>query len=117
MASVLSNGSEASVRRRRRRASRLVELRERYTSETTKARSRIGELIELLFHNPFVTVSRVERALKMTNQGARNLIRDAEQRGWLQDLGASGRGGKTYWVAQDIWDITEAAANYQTHGG
>jgi Fic family protein len=99
------------------RASRLVELRERYTSETTKARSRISELIELLFHNPFVTVSRVERALKMTNQGARNLIRDAEQRGWLQDLGASGRGGKTYWVAQDIWDITQAVANYQTHGG
>jgi len=95
------------------RASRLVELRERYTSETAKARSRIRELIELLFHNPFVTVSRVERALKMTNQGARNLVRDAEKRGWLQDIGAAGRGGKTYWVAQEIWDITAAVAHYQ----
>ena len=45
------------------------------------SRSRVSELIPLMFANPFLTVRRVERALGVTNQGARNLIRDAEERG------------------------------------
>ncbi len=76
-----------------------------------KSRSRVGELLDLLFRNPFVTVTRVERALGMTNQGARNLIRDAAKRGWLVEIGAGGRGGRAYWIADEIWRIRESASS------
>jgi Fic family protein len=94
------------------RAGRLVRQREVYLAEAARSRSRIGELVGLLFANPFVTVRRVERALQITNQGARNLIRDAEGRGWLQQAGVRGRGRRTYWVAQQIFDIIEAPPVY-----
>ena len=93
------------------RASKLVEVRDRYGREAAKSRSRVGELIDLLFRNPFVTVARVERALGMTNQGARNLIRDAARRGWLVEIGTGGRGGRTYWIADEIWHIRESASS------
>lgn len=93
------------------RASKLVEVRDRYAREAAKSRSRVGELLDLLFRNPFVTVTRVERALGMTNQGARNLIRDAAKRGWLVEIGAAGRGGRAYWIADEIWRIRESASS------
>jgi Fic family protein len=89
------------------RASGLVALRQKYTTASAAARSRIGALVDLMFANPFLTVSRVENALGMTNQGARNLLRDASRRGWLEELGLVGRGGRAYWVAHEIWRISE----------
>lgn len=94
------------------RAAALVRLRERYLAESARARSRIAELVGLLFANPFVTVRRVQAALGMTNQGARNLIRDAAARGWLQIFDVVGRGGRTYWIAQDVFTVIEAAPAY-----
>lgn len=94
------------------RAGKLVRLRERYLGESARARSRIGEVVGLLFANPFVTVRRVQAALTMTNQGARNLIRDAETRGWLHVVDVVGRGGRTYWLAQDVFDVIEAPPVY-----
>jgi Fic family protein len=95
------------------RSEKLVALREAYNEDATRARSRVGELISLMFRNPFMTVRRVETSLGVTNQGARNLIRDAVRRGWLQEIGTSGRGGRAYWLAQEIWDVREAAPNYR----
>jgi hypothetical protein len=63
------------------RAGKLVRLRETYLADAARSRSRVGELVALLFANPFVTVRRVEGSLGITNQGARNLIREAESRG------------------------------------
>lgn len=84
------------------RASKLVEVRDRYTREAATSRSRVGQLIDLVFGNPFLTVVRVERALGMTNQGARNLIRDAARRGWVVEVASSGRGPKAYCLAEEI---------------
>jgi Fic family protein len=95
------------------RAGKLVRLRERYLADAARARSRVGELIALFFANPFVTVRRVERALGITNQGARNLIRDAEARGWLTKFAVQGRGGRQYWVAGEVLQIIEAPPLYQ----
>ncbi len=95
------------------RAAQLVEIREAYRAEVATARSRIGGVVDLLFSNPFVTVVRVERALDVTNQGARNLIRDAVARGWLREVGAWGRGGRTYWVADAIWSVIDAPTAYE----
>lgn len=95
------------------RAGKLVRIRERYVTEASHSRSRIGELVTLLFANPFVTVGRVEKSLSITNQGARNLIHDAENRGWLHPSGVSGRGGRRYWVAEEIFTTIEATPAYE----
>jgi Fic family protein len=93
------------------RAGKLVALGEAYVDQATKSRSRVGELVPLVFANPFITVKRVERSLTVTNQGARNLIRDAEGRGWVRPLGVRGR--RQYWLAADIFQIIEAPPLYE----
>jgi Fic family protein len=95
------------------RAGQLVRVREEYVTAAARSRSRIGEVVPLIFANPFVTVRRVEAALKITNQGARNLIRDAESRGWLQPLEVRGRGRRQYWVARQVFEIIEAPPQYE----
>lgn len=96
------------------RAGRLVELRERYIEETKDARSRIGGVVGLLFSNPFLTVMRVQKALNVTNQGARNLVEDAVQRGWVSDSGIRGRSGRRYWIAHEIFEIVGAPPSYMS---
>lgn len=95
------------------RAGKLVRAREGYVTAAARSRSRIGELVPLIFANPFVTVRRVETALGITNQGARNLIRDAESRGWLQPIQVRGRGRRQYWLARPVFEIIEAPPLYE----
>ncbi len=47
----------------------------------------------------------------MTNQGARNLVRDAARRGWLIQVAGTGRGTTVYWLAQEIWHIRESVSS------
>jgi Fic family protein len=86
------------------RAGKLVDLREEYRARLQRKKSRVIEVAELLFANPFVTVKRVENALAVTNQGARNLIDSLEKSGILRKAGASGRGGRVFWVADDVFE-------------
>jgi Fic family protein len=95
------------------RSEKLVVLRERYLAEAARTRSNLTALVGLLFANPFVTVARVEKAVGLTNQGARNLIKDAARRGWLDESGTSGRGGRVYWVARDLMDVIDAPVTYE----
>ena len=94
------------------RATTLVDLRESYLGEAMTTRSSLPKLVELIVRNPYVTVLRVQRSLGLTNQGARNVIRDAERRGWLREIGTRGRGGRTYWLASAVFDAIEAPARY-----
>ena len=98
------------------RATKLVELRDRYMSESVNVRSRVGGVVNLIFSNPFVTVSRVQQSLGLTNQGARNLILDAASRGWLKDIGSRGRGGRRYWIAEEVFNIIDAPVSYLESG-
>lgn len=86
------------------RAEHLHDLREQYRSQLAGSRSRAVEVVDLLFVNPFVTVRRVANLLGVTPQGASNLIRQLEERGWLEMVGQFGRGGRNNWVAPDIFD-------------
>lgn len=95
------------------RAGQLIRVREDYVTAAARSRSRIGEVVPLILANPFVTVRRVEAALKITNQGARNLIRDAESRGWLRPVEVRGRGRRQYWVARQVFEIIEAPPQYE----
>jgi Fic family protein len=89
------------------RAERLFELRESYRKQLAGSRSRASEVVDLMFDNPFLTARSVARRLRVTNQGALNLIRSLEKRGWLADLGTLGRGGRVSWVALDVWRIMD----------
>jgi hypothetical protein len=64
--------------------------------------------VDLCFDNPFLNARSVARRLGVTNQGALNLIRGLEARGWLHDLGSFGRGGRVAWVAIEVWRIMES---------
>ena len=105
LAAVKSQADDAVAR-----AGALVDLRERYIDDSSKVRSNLSGLVKLLFANPYMTVTRAQRALNLTNAGARNLVRDAQARGWLQEIGTSGRGGRTFWVAGEIFQIIETSS-------
>ncbi|GAB3816587.1 Fic family protein [Micromonospora zhanjiangensis] len=87
------------------RIGQLVDLREKYRLELKGGKSRAGEVMELFFSNPFITVKRVEKQLSVTNQGARNLIEALEQRNWLRKIGPFGRGGRIFWLCDDVYRI------------
>lgn len=87
------------------RAEELFDLREKYRAELAGSRSRATEVVDLLFENPFMTATLVSRRLGITAQGARNLMRGLEQKGWLEPVGNFGPGGRTIWVAVEIFAI------------
>jgi Fic family protein len=93
------------------RAERLLDLQARYRGELIDDRSRAAEVVELLFHNPFVTTSRVMHALGVTNAGANNLLRRLEGRALLRQARVTGRGGRITWFAPEVMAaITEPIA-------
>ncbi|MFI5626061.1 Fic family protein [Nocardioides sp. NPDC051685] len=94
------------------RSERLVALREGYLDEAATSRANLSGLVTLLFANPYLTVRRVQDATGLTNQGARNLIQDAERRGWIEAAGRSGRGGRHYWLARAVMDVIEEPLAY-----
>jgi Fic family protein len=85
------------------RVQRLVDLREKYRAELRGTRSRASAVMELVVSNPFLSVRRVQREVGVTNQGARNLVESLEERGWLRKIGHVGRGGRIYWVCDEVY--------------
>jgi Fic family protein len=86
------------------RAEALVDLRERYRDRLRGTRSRAGEVIDLLFEYPIVTVHVVRERLGMTVQGAINLLRQITASGTLREVG-QGRGTRTRWYADEMLDV------------
>jgi Fic family protein len=84
------------------RAEVLHDLRELYRAELAGARSRAAEVVDLLFENPIINARRVSERLGVSNQGALNLIRQLESRGWVESIGTMGRGGRSYWLANQV---------------
>ena len=96
-----------------RRAQQLIAIQREYHQDAIQSRSNLPRLVELLVQNPFVTVKTVQQHLQLTNQGARNLIRSAEDRGWLKSLDRYGRGGSEHWYAPRILDVMESPMTYE----
>lgn len=97
------------------RSYKLIEIREKYHAEAIKERSSLPRLVDVIARNPFVTVKSIEGQLGLTNQGARNLIKNAEARGWLKSLGTHGRGGREIWHAPEIFEVIEAPMSCEEH--
>ena len=68
-----------------KRARRCFDLRESYRAQLAGVRSRANEVVDMLFENPFVTARQVAEKLSITPQGALNLVRALQERGWLQE--------------------------------
>jgi Fic family protein len=83
-------------------AGRLLELRERLRADL-RARPRVIPLIDELFQNPYVTVSRAQRLLGVSNPTARSHVNLLLKRGILEEVGAKSW-GKLY-VAWPILDV------------
>lgn len=92
------------------RAERLVDTRERYRQELAGTRSRVGEVIDMMFLTPVLTTGAVAQRLGVTVQAALNYIRDLERRRWLRELVIKGRGGRTYWLATEVFEILNQRA-------
>lgn len=99
------------------RSRKLIEIREAFHNEAIKERSSLPRLVDVIVRNPFVTVKSVENRLELTNQGARNLIKNAESRGWLRSLGSHGQGGRELWYSPAILDVMEMPMTYDQDGG
>jgi len=95
------------------RAGKLIELREKYQDSVRLDRSLLSAIIPLIFRSPFITARQVQPALKVTPQGARNILLRAEERGWLASIGTAGRGGMTLWVAQEVFDVIAEPLGYR----
>lgn len=89
------------------RAERLTDLQTHYRSELLGDRSNASAVVNLMFENPFVTTRRVMDAIGVTNAGARNAIKRVEKRGWLTQVGTSGRGGAIRWRADEVLAVLE----------
>ncbi|NKY20484.1 Fic family protein [Tsukamurella spumae] len=95
------------------RSKRLIRIREDYYGDAIKERSNLPRLVEVIMRNPFVTVRSVEASLGITNQGARNLIKNAESRGWLRSLGTRGQGGREHWFSPAIFEVMDMPVSYE----
>ncbi|MEV7039893.1 Fic/DOC family N-terminal domain-containing protein [Amycolatopsis sp. NPDC051061] len=98
------------------RSRELLSLRERYRAELAGSRSRAIEVVELLFMNPIITTSLIRRKLEITNQGALNLIRSLAGRGWLSEIGVSGKGGGTVWIANEVYGAIAGDEAHESDG-
>lgn len=90
-----------------RRAERLGDLRERYRLLATGSRSRLPDLIELLFENPVITPQYAARRLSLTVQGVKNLIERLDDAGVLVQLSEGGGRRPGRWMAQEIVSVLD----------
>ncbi len=66
------------------------------------------------FENPFITVKRVETKLRISNQGARKIVADAEGLDWIKLIARKGLGGRHLWVAPQIHKIIVQKSSFES---
>ena len=98
------------------RTGALIALREKYINDSLKLRSRSGEIVNLLFENPFISVKRVETKLGVSQPGARNIVLKAEAMGWIKLVTKPGSGRRHLWVAPDIHEIIVQKPAFESGG-
>lgn len=96
------SGVESVSREAVAQAAKLLELRERLRSDL-RTKPRVIPLIDELFQNPYVTVSRAQGLLGVSNPTARSHVNLLLKRGILEEVGARSW-GKLY-VAWPILDV------------
>jgi len=96
-------------------AEKLSDLRENYRSRLQRDRSRAGEVVDLVFENPFVTTNRIARSLGITVQSALAHIRKLEKLAVVTEItGVPGRSKR--WVAVEILRALDPGAEVSSIG-
>jgi len=85
-------------------AGRLMDLREEYRARL-KTTPRAVELLDELFTNPYITVSRAASALSVSNPTARQAVAALENAGMLEEV--SGRAWGKLYLARPIMRVIE----------
>ena len=86
------------------RARRLMDLRERFRRKL-RGRPRALDLLDGLFRNPYITVARAEKMLKVSNPTARSAVTALQSEGMLEEI--SGRAWGRLYLARPILRILE----------
>ena len=97
------------------RAELLVDLRESYRRALMGNRSRAGEVVDLLFANPVMTVRRVQDKLGVSQPGATQLLRQLGEYGIVREVG-EGPGRRYRWFADGVLEVLEVANPALAHG-
>ncbi|MBI4390673.1 MAG: Fic family protein [candidate division NC10 bacterium] len=88
-----------------RRAGRLIELRERF-QKRLREKPKALALVDHLFLNPYMSVARAERVLKVSNPTARQAVNALVEKGMLAEI--TGRSWGRLYLARPILDVIEA---------
>jgi len=94
------------------RSRKLIAIRENYLREAVTGRSSLPQLVEQIVQNPYITAKYFAQVAGLTEQGARNVIRKAAEKGWLERLGIRGQGGREYWYAREVVAALEEPMSY-----
>ena len=97
-------GVERIARKAVQQSSKLIDIRERYR-ETLKDKARAAALLDDLMMNPFITVLRAQKSLRVSNPTARKTVELLIKRGIIAPLGDR-RWGKVY-VSKEIFEAIE----------
>jgi cell filamentation protein, protein adenylyltransferase len=89
-----------------RRAARFMELRERF-QKRLRDKPKALALLDHLFLNPYMSVSRAERVLKVSNPTARQAVRVLELKGILEEI--TGRSWGRLYLARPVLEAIESS--------
>lgn len=88
-------------------AARLMDLRESF-QKRLRVKPKALALLDELFVNPYMSVARAERVLKVSNPTAREAVRVLEQKGMLAEI--TGRAWGRLYLARPILEAIEGSA-------
>lgn len=98
-------GVAATAREGVRLAGQLMDLRETFRKRLHEKPKALA-LLDELFLNPYMSVARAERVLKVSNPTARQAVRVLEQKGLLEEI--TGRPWGRLYLARPILDAIES---------
>jgi Fic family protein len=105
---VIETASDAA-----KQASNLVQIREDYR-QRMKSKPRALALIDYLLTNPYITVRRAQRLLKVTQPTARSAILALEEAKII--VNRSGRNWGRVYVASDVLDVIDEKSQEPIQG-
>jgi Fic family protein len=88
------------------RAEQLSDLREQYRLRLRGNRSRAGEVVDLLFASPVLTVRFVQDQLSLSQPGASNLLRLLAEHSIVREVGV-GPGVRHRWFGDDVLAVLD----------
>ena len=110
MVDLFCEAFEAEVVAAHRRLLVLESLRTQMRADAGSPSKSRARLVDVLFKLPLLTVRAVQEELGVSQPTASRLVRSAEDLGWLESLGKSGRSGKERWISPQIWTTYSAEA-------